>query len=155
MIEMAKQKGAFSEKQMEKSIENVSALLECIKETNPEKYWHFMREQTGILYNGHYNHDFADYDVSRMFCTGKDGKKYEGMYWTAEQVEELTSKYSFPQGTNKWDKFVAFNAAFHDWCKSYEAEDIIRIGYDFYFADDDYSGNKIWDYMQMVHSHSK
>jgi hypothetical protein len=54
----------------------------------------------------------------------------------------------FPADTNKWDKYVAFNAAYADFCKHFEAGDILKIGFSFFFADEDWgSTTKIWEYM--------
>ncbi len=64
--------------------------------------------------------------------------------------EGATAGMTFPNGTTKFDRFVAFNAAYADFCKSFSDEDVLRIAYDFYFADEDWKGSgKIWEYMSM------
>lgn len=68
----------------------------------------------------------------------------------AKAAEQAVAGMTFPDGTTKWDKYVAFNAAYADFCKSFSDEDVLRIAYDFYFADEDWKGNgKIWTYMSM------
>lgn len=152
MVKAAKKNGTFAEKQMWESIESVSELLDDIKESYPERYWQFLREQAGIMNGCHYDREWAVYDVSQMYSIGRDGKKCEGAYWSVEQIEEATKSKQFPSGTTKWDKFVAYNAAKHDWGKDFDDESILKIAYDFYFADEDFKGkNKVWEYMKMVH----
>jgi hypothetical protein len=66
-------------------------------------------------------------------------------------VEEATKGFIFPSGVNKWDKWVAFNAAYADFCKKFDDDQILEIGYLFYFADTDFSKEgKIWLYMCMA-----
>lgn len=96
----------------------------------------------------------AAFDVSQIAYTDKEGKKHTGAYWTCEQVEEATKAMSFPSGTTKWDKFVAFNSFFADTCKVLTEEQTLKTAYQFYFADEDFPkerGAKIWLYMAMVH----
>lgn len=156
MVKAAQKNGKTTEKQMWQSIESVSDLLYEIKDAHPELYWRFMREQYGIMNNCHYaDKEFAEYDVSQIEYTDKDGKSHTGAYWTCEQIEEATKGMTFPSGVTKWDKFVAFNSFLADTCKVLTDEQIIKAGYQFYFADEDFPkehGTKIWHYMKMVNS---
>lgn len=154
MVKAAKKNGTFAEKQMWDSVESVSELLDDIKDSHPELYWRFLREQYGIMNNCHYaDKEFADYDVSQIVYTDKEGKKHTGAYWTPEQVEEATKTMTFPSGTTKWDVWVAFNSFHADTCKVLTDEQILKAAYQFYFADEDFpTKNKIWNYMAMVHS---
>lgn len=149
MVEHAKKAGLTNEKTMWESIDSFSELLEELKESHPQLYWDFMRKQHGIMFHDHYDQDFAMWDVSQMHHTDKQGIKHKGAYWTLEQIETATAGMKFPQGTTPYDKYVAFNAAKHDWGKDFEDADILKIGYDFYFADEDWGEDgKIWDYME-------
>ena len=149
MVDHAKKAGVTNEKTMWESIDGFSELLEELKESHPKLYWEFMRKQHGIMFQSHYDEAFAMWDVSQMHYTDKHGIKHYGAYWTAEQIEAAMQGMKFPQGTTKWDKFVALNAAKTDWGKDYEDADILKIGYDFYFADEDWgSDTKIWEYME-------
>ena len=149
MVDHAKKAGLTNEKTMWESIDSFSELLEELKESHPQMYWDFMREQHGIMFHDHYDQDFAEYDVSQMHYTDKNGVKHYGAYWTAEQIESATQGMKFPQGTTKWDKFVAFNGAKNDWGKDFEDADILKIGYAFYFADEDWGEDgKVWEYME-------
>ena len=148
MVEHAKKAGVTNEKTMWESIDSFSELLEELKESHPKLYWEFMRKQHGIMFNRHYDESYAQWDVSQMHYTDKNGVKHYGAYWTADQIETATAGMKFPQGTTKWDKFVAMSAAKSDWGKDYDDADVLKIGYDFYFADEDWgSDTKVWDYI--------
>lgn len=154
MVRAAQNGGHFTEKQMWQSVGSVSGLLDEIKDSHKDLYWRFMREQAGIINGGHYDEVWADYDVSRIEYTDKDGNKHSGAYWTCEQIEEATKGMSFPNGVTKWDKFVAFNAMKSDLCKSFDDGQILKAAYSFYFVDEDWnetsaksgSATKVWDY---------
>lgn len=154
MVKTAQKAGKTTEKQMWQSIESVSDLLCDIKDAHPDLYWRFLREQYGIMNNCHYaDKEFAEYDVSQIVYTDKDGKKRTGAYWTPEQVEEATKTMTFPSGTTKWDVFVAMNLAHSDFCKKFDDAQILQIGYLFFFADEDWDANgkgsatKTWQYV--------
>lgn len=153
MVKAAQKSGKTTEKQMWQSIENVSDLLCGIKDSHPDLYWSFMRKQAGIMMGCHYDKEWADYDVSQIAYTDKEGKKRTGAYWTCEQIEEATKGMNFPSGTTKWDVYVAMNSFHADTCKVLTDEQILKAAYQFYFADEDFPANtKIWKYMAMAHS---
>lgn len=153
MIEEAQAKGLGSEKIMWQSVGDIDELLCVMKKEHPDMYWKFMRKQHGVLYNNHYTEEFAVWDVSQLRYTNKRGEKKEGGYWTVEQIEDATRSMIFPSGTTKWDKYVAFNASYSDWCKKFEDAQVLEIGYLFYFADEDWKNpsTKVWDYMCLAH----
>lgn len=153
MIENARKSGNWSEKMMLDSVDSIAELLECVKKANPQGYWRFMREQAGIMLNCHYDKVWAEYDVSQMYSTNKDGKKCEGAIYTPAETEEMSKGWTMPSGTTKWDVYVALNAAAHDFGKYFDKEQIAKIAKCFYFSDEDFKGkNKVWAYMEMVHS---
>lgn len=155
MVKAAKASGKVTEKQMWESVESVSNLMDCVKDAHPDMYWAFMREQVGIMNGGHYDEQFAMYDVSMIEYTDKDGKAHKGAYWTCEQTEEATRGMTFPSSTTKWDVFVGLNSFYADTCKALTSEQIIKAAYQYFFADEDWDktrGSKIWCYMNMVHS---
>ena len=148
MVDHAKKQGVATEKTMWESIDSFSELLEELRMSHPKMYWDFMRKQHSIMYLGHYDEGFALYDVSQLHYTSRTGEKRQGAYWTADQIEAATAGMKFPSGTTKWDKYVAFNAAYSDFCKDFEDGDVIKAGYAFYFADEDWgTETKIWDYI--------
>lgn len=148
MVEHARQNGTTNEKTMWESIESFSELLDELKDSHPDMFWDFMRKQHGIMYRNHYDEAFAMYDVAHMRYTNGAGEKRSGPHWTADQIEQATAGLKFPQGTTRWDKYVAFNAAFADLCKAFEDGDILKAGFLFYFQDEDWgSDTKVWEYM--------
>ena len=151
MIKSAKESGKVSEKQMWNSIENISNLLCDIKEVHPDLYWDFMRDQAGIINGNHYDEAFALYDVSMIRYSDRTGKKCEGGYWTLEQIENSTKGMTFPAGTTKWDKYVAFNSFYADTCTVLEEESIIKTAHKFYFMDEDGPQGKIWISMEAMY----
>ena len=147
MVENAVQNGA-DEKQMWKSVSLVADMMDYIKESAPDKYDCFLRKFNETLNGKHYTEEFAKQDVSQLHYTGRDGNEHHGAHWTVDEIETATAGMTFPNGTTKWDKYVSYNAAYADFCKSFTDEDVLRIAYDFYFADEDWKGSgKIWTYM--------
>lgn len=150
MIETARKAGLTNEAKMWESVESFDVLLRTLEVDHPELYWDFMRAQHGRIYGGHYTRDFADLDVSEICYTDRDGEKHTGPHWTADEIERATNAYSFPSGTTKCDKYVAFNAAYADFCKDFDDVQILQIGYRFFFDDEDWpTSTKIWDYIAL------
>lgn len=152
MIEDAQAKGLGSEKVIWQSVGEIDEMLCMMKKDHPEMYWKFVRKQHGLLYNNHYTEDFARWDVGQLTYTNAKGEKKTGEYWTALQIEDATKGMVFPNGVTTWDKYVAANAAYSDFCKKFDDKQILEIMYLFYFADEDFKGEgKIWRYMCMAH----
>ena len=151
MIEDAKAKGLTSEKIMWESVAELDDMLCIMKREHPDMYWKFIRKQHGMLYANHYTEEFAMWDVSQLRYTNRKGEKKEGAYWTVEQIEEATRTMSFPNGVNRWDKYVAANAAYADFCRKFDDAQVLEIMYLFYFADEDWKhpATKVWEYMQL------
>lgn len=146
MVKAAQKSGKTTEKQMWESIGSVSDLLCGIKDAHPDLYWKFLREQAGIMNGGHYNEEFAKWDVAQMQPLGE--------HWSMKQIEETTKGMAFPNGTTLCDKYVAFNSFANDLNGVLTDEQILQAAYQFYFADEDFPkerGAKIWCYMKMVH----
>lgn len=159
MVEQARKMGIGTEKKMEKSVEHVSEFLCELKEIHPEKYWNFIRKEFGNLFDGHYNEDFAMYDVSEMIHIDKTGKPHKGEYWSIRDIRKTELKA--PPPYNEWDLYVALNGAYHDkyegmkerhpeWKQEKIENEIIHSAIDLYFKDADWGGKrKVWDYMQL------
>ena len=137
------------------SVAVMSDALEPMKETDKEGYWCIMRKMYGVMSDGHYNEEFAMYDVSAIEYTNKSGEKKHGGYWSVDQVEEATRNFRFPSGVNKWDKYVAFNLMYSDLCKKMDDGQILEAAFAFYFNDEDWPGGsstKVWDYICCKHN---
>lgn len=159
VYELVKKYGAGQgEAKMWQSVEILSEALEPMKEKDREEYWCVMRRMYGVMSDGHYNEEFAVYDVAQIEYTSRNGEKKRGAYWTAEQVEEATKGLPFPSGVNKWDKFVAYNLMKSDLCKKMEDAQILEAAFLFFFADEDWPGGsttKVWDYVCCKHQKKK
>lgn len=150
MIEQARSRGVTSEQVMWGSIEEFDKMLCQIKENDPALYWDFIHKQHKALYKGHYDEEFAKYDMQQVYYINKQGEKTNKPYWTVEQVEEATKGYNFPNGTTKWDKWVAFNVFRSDTMKSLPDDLALKAGWEFFFDDIDFKKEgttKIWDYV--------
>lgn len=140
MLHEAKAKGLTNESKMWESIEDMGELLEELKESNPDKYWKFMRKTHGLLHNNHYNEAFAKWDVEQLEPVGE--------YWSMKQIEDATKGMTFPQGTTLCDRYVAFNAFANDMHGVLPDDLILKSAYAFFFTDKDWHGEgKIWKYM--------
>lgn len=151
MIEHARQKGVSSEAIMWESIEDIDEMLCKLKEVDPKGYWKFIRKQYKVLYKGHYDEDFAAYDLAEVYYLSKTGEKTNRPYWTIEQIEDATKSMSFPNGTTKWDKYVAFNVFRSDTMKSLPDDLALKAAHEFFFEDYDFKKDgttKVWDYIQ-------
>lgn len=148
MVTHAREAGIANEEIMNAEINNIDRLLCDLKEEHPELYWDFIREAHENIYGEHYDETFAMYDVDNLTYTDKMGVKRKGAHWTNEEIKGATSNRKFPNGTTDWDKYVAFNTMYADLCKEFDDASILKAGYLFFFADDDWEGDgKVWSYM--------
>ena len=130
---------------MWKSIKAVSDYLEPMKEVHKEKYWTLIRKVYGEMSGGHYDEEFAEYDVAEMLPLGE--------YWSKKQIDEATKGMTFAPGVTLCDKYVAFNAFANDLKGALPDDEILKGAYAFWFADKDWGGNdKIWRYMMCKYS---
>ncbi|WP_288323963.1 hypothetical protein [uncultured Phocaeicola sp.] len=155
MIRDAKANGVASDKAMWQSVDTLSDMLCILRDEHPDEYWHFMRKQHSILYGNHYDRNFAEMDVEGIRYTGPSGEKRTGAHWTADQIEEAARGMSFPSGTTKWDKYVAFNSFYADMCMVCDDAQILKGAHRFYFADEDAPQGKIWVYMAAMYDAGK
>ena len=72
MVKQAVNSGG-GEAMMWKSVERVDCLLEKMKDEEPGKYWDFIRKAHEDMYGEHFDKQFAEYEVSQMYATDKDG----------------------------------------------------------------------------------
>jgi hypothetical protein len=152
MIEQARSKGVATEAMMWGSIEEVDQMLEQMKEHHKQLYWDFMHNQHKIIYKGHYNEEFAEYELEHVYYINKVGEKTNKPYWTIEQIEEATRGFNYPQGTTKWDKWVAHNTFRSDTMKSLPDDLALKSGWEFFFDDIDFKKEgttKLWEYMHI------
>lgn len=123
---------------------------EYMSNPTPEGYECLVRRLSEQLHGKHYCEESAMRDVYKIHYTDPSGKEYRGPHWTVEQVETVTAGKKFPEGTTRWDKYIAYNNTYADLCKVLSEEQILKTAYALWFADEDWkSDGKIWDYMGM------
>lgn len=148
IVQSARDRGLNTERAMESSVNSVSELLESMKDSHPDIYTRFLMKTHENLFGPHYNDDFASETVNSLEYTDEHGKRHTGPHWTMQEVLSATQGKAFPNGTTDCDKYVAYNAAYADFCKKFDEEDILDIAYLFFFADEDWhSPGKVWKYM--------
>lgn len=150
MLETAKAKGVTSEQAMWSSIEDFEMMLCKIKEVDPAMYWDFIHRQHKALYKGHYDEEFAEYELSQVYYINKAGDKTNKPYWSVDEIEAATKGYTYPSGTNKWDKWVAHNVFRSDTMQSLPDDLALKAGWEFFFNDIDFKkegSTKLWEYI--------
>lgn len=148
MIEDARESGRADESVMLKSIDAVDSLLESIRDAHPDVYWKFIRNSHETLYGPHYDKEFAEYDLNGIKYTDADGNDHSGPHWTLDEVVSVTDGQSFAEDVTDYDKWVAYNAAYADFCRKFDDDQILDIAYLFFFDDEDWEGDgKVWEYM--------
>lgn len=138
-----------SEEIMNKSVDMVAELLEEMKDVCPNKYWHFIRKQQGLMSGGHYDEEFARYDVKQMYHVDKRGNKVEGEHWSMEQARQVMQENGIGGKNTVEDVYVGLNAFWHDLGEELEESEVIKSAIAFWFKDSDFpkSVGKIWWYM--------
>lgn len=117
-------------------------------------YWHFIRRQQGLMSGGHYNKEFACYDVDKMYHTDKKGTKHEGEHYSIECARKTMREHGISAPVNEYDVYVAMNAFWHDLsCVITDEEELIEATVAFWFKDEDRNGkDKIWEYFCRINN---
>ena len=139
----------------------VSAVSEAVEESmEPEAKHKLMREIYAAMSGHHYNEEFAQEDVAKMFYKGPDGKDHRAPYWTVEQVRDVYASVSrqIPD-YNFWDFYVTLQMTKADNCPlltrwfpnaTTDEKDKMLVEMAVNWLDDPDSpsaGHKIWSYL--------
>lgn len=151
MIVDAQKKGLATEPKMWKSIEAMEPMLVIMEEEHPDEYWCMMRKLHEVLHGPHYDEDFAEWDVSNLIWTDRDGQRKHGPHWTKAEVLSATAGMNFPNGTTSCDKYVAFNSYYADMNHDKDDETVLKDAHRFFFLDEDAPEGKIWRYVKSMH----
>lgn len=148
------------EDMMWKSVELISR---AVDENMPEKERELLiADVYGLMSGNHYNEEYAQRCVAKMYYTDKTGAKHYAPYWTVEQVRRIYDevKEDIPN-YNEWDFYVTFNmiasdnwVLLHEWWPDITPELFARKVTELavsWLSDVDWncSDSKIWDYMHM------
>lgn len=146
---------------MWKSVELVDEVIEEMREEHPERYWQLMRDTHELFFGRHFNKEYAEWEVERMYHKDKNGITHRGEHWSREQTNAVMASYksTLPSEVTPCDFYVALNTQWHDYCElmrelfanEEEAEKaIIEGAVRFWFQDEDWDGNdKVWAYFRM------
>lgn len=81
-------------------------------------------------------------------CHGKG--MAHGSHWTLAQAEAMMKDVDLPQGTCKYDWWVALSATYSDLCTVLDDRQIADVACMYWFRDEDWNTDtKIWDYMTL------
>lgn len=97
------------------------------------------------------------YDVVNEMYHIKNDKKYIGEKYPMSKAHEVYSRLNNKDSCTIADIYVAINAQYHDYCELFEQwfgsdidDRIIASAIDFWFEDDDFEGDKVWDYFNKL-----
>lgn len=116
--------------------------------------WYPMYEKDTM--EDHFEMQEAKEIVESMHHTD-GGRKHSGEKFDMNKAEEVYAKYKshFVADATPEDVYVAINATYHDLCGLYKTwfgssadERIILTAITFWFKDEDYQGNKIFEYFE-------
>lgn len=94
----------------------------------------------------HFDERMALHVLNRITYTDKEGMEHHGEKWEIEETEAATKGVALPQGTTKWDVWVALNSFYADTCKVLTPELALKAGIEYFFHDEDAPESKIWRY---------
>lgn len=97
---------------------SINILDKALKEYMPEdKYKALERCIYYQMEGGHYNREFADEQLKKMYYTDQKNEKHYAPYWTSEQVRGIyLTKVSLIPKYNEYDFEVALNMIKSDYC---------------------------------------
>ena len=100
--------GGKGESAMWKSIQTISDAVDKYMDDDARDY--LAREIYSAMSNGHYNQEFADEDVAKMYYVDDNGEKKYAPYWTHQQIDSLYQgiKSRIPQYSS-CDFYVTMN----------------------------------------------
>lgn len=121
---------------------------------------HMMRimgyDNRDMSQDGHFDEREAHDVVNEMYHV-KNDKKYIGEKYPMSKAHEVYSRLNDKDGCTIADVYVAINAQYHDYCELFEQwfgndidDRIIASAIDFWFEDDDFEGDKVWDYFNKL-----
>ena len=111
--------------------------------------------------DGHYNKEYAEEDVAKMYYVDEDGKMVYAPYWTEQQVRAVydSVKRSIPGEYNFWDFFVTLQMVradncelMREWFPDASAEELdgrfVALALNWLNdPDNPYCDSKIWKYL--------
>lgn len=144
------------ESAMWKSLEVVSGMVEEMKTSHPDKYWHLIKKTYEAMCSPHFNEEFGMWQICHMFYHDKAGNVHHAPNWTKEQYRQAYELHkSKLNGYTCWDFAVAMEMQLTDyycliraWFPSASEEDMkmraIEMAVIYLNDVDDEEEGKIW-----------
>lgn len=151
----------LGEKSMWSSVKVISEAIEPLREKEQEWYWDLLKKTYCAMVGGHYNKEFADWQIEQMYYVDKKGDKHYAPYWNNETMQTVYNKVKseIPSQYNYYDFDVTMNMLKSDnycmlkkWNENATEEQIDAMVIDMavnYLNDPDapYPHEKIWKYL--------
>lgn len=145
-----------NEQTMWDSVKAISDFTEDMRYYDEPRYKDLIKELYGIMCGEHYNEEFAEEQIKKMFFVDSRGVRHAAPYWTEEQMSEAYNKVKglIPHCYTEHDFWVALNMMKSDygnlvesWFPDNADEKIIELTVN-YFNDPDAPNceTKIWSY---------
>lgn len=102
----------------------------------------------GYGYGQHLDEGLAMHVMSKLYYTDRHGKPMTEPKWSIDEIEHATAGWEFAPGVTIFDKWVAFNFFYADTCKVLNPKEVLKVGYHFFFLDEDAPTDKIFKYLE-------
>jgi hypothetical protein len=101
----------LGEKSMWSSVKVISDEIDPMRESNPEWYWNLLKKTYCAMNGGHFNEEFARWQVEQMYYTDKEGTKHHAPYWNEDDMKAVynKAKSEIPSAYNYYDFCVTMN----------------------------------------------
>lgn len=103
-----------------KSMEGITDIIGDFLKNNvsEDAYCSLYKDIYSELVGGHYNKDFADLQIAKMYYTDATGQKHSAPYWTENEAKEVYEKVKakIPAEYNFYDFEVTLNMIKSDYC---------------------------------------
>lgn len=96
----------------------------------------------------HLDEGLALHVMSKLYYTDRHGQPLNVPKWSIEEIEQATRDWEFNPGVTIFDKWVAFNFFYADTCKVLSPREALKVGYHFFFLDEDAPSDKIFRYLE-------
>lgn len=98
------------------SLKRLSDALAPMMDAHPEEYWHLLKCMYYDMCGGHYNEEFAEWQIYQMYYKDAQGVEHKSPFWTMEKAIEIykTIKSKIPSQYNEWDFAVTLSMVYSD-----------------------------------------
>lgn len=96
----------------------------------------------------HLDEGLAMHVMSKLYYTDRHGEPHNEPKWSIDEIEQATEGWEFHLHVTPFDKWVAFNFFYADTCKVLSPKEAIKVGYYFFFHDEDAPTDKVFRYLE-------